>query len=200
MNAVLVARDDTVYVGTCHGLARSVDHGASWTFVRGRNWPQLAKGRYDGVPKGFAGTPAGPMAEDWVSTLAQDPAGVLWVGYREAGFQSFPDPAAKADHTGKGKVTAIAFTGRRDRPSCTTNGDGPIECRTTYAPAGGTAARPPESASTDAFPTPAPAPGAAELDALRQAGRGAAAQARTASTSSATTGTPRATGAGGTAR
>ncbi len=165
VNAVLVARDDTVYVGTCHGLARSADHGASWTFVRGRNWPQISKGRYDGVPANFAGTPAGPLLEDWVSALAQDPAGVLWVGYREAGYQAFANPADKSDHAGKGKLTAMAFTG--DGVGIFgTDGDGVVECGTTYA---APPARPPEPADhTDAFPTPAPAPGAAELDALRQ--------------------------------
>ena len=166
VNAVLVARDDTVYVGTCHGLARSVDHGATWTFVRGKDWPQLSKGRYDGVPEKFTGTPAGILSEDWVSALAEDPAGTLWVGFREAGFQTFPDPAAQANHTGKAKVTAIAFT-PEGTGIVSTEGDGPVECGTTYA-VPNAAAKPPEpTAPTDVFPSPAPAPTAAELDALR---------------------------------
>jgi hypothetical protein len=165
VNAILVTRpDDTVYVGTCHGLARSVDHGTTWTFVRGKNWPALAKGRYTGVPDGFKGTPPGTLADDWVSALAQDGAGVLWVGYREAGFEAFPNLAAKADHTGKGKVSAI--TPEPDGHCLVgTWGDNLTECGTSYA-GPPLAARP--VAPTEAFPTPAKPTTVAELDALRR--------------------------------
>ena len=114
VNAVLVTRpNDAVYVGTCHGLARSIDHGATWAYVRGKNWPQLSKGRYDGVPAGFKGTPAGPLLEDWVSALAQDAAGVLWVGYREAGFQAVPRPQRQGRLRRQGSGDGHRPTGRR---------------------------------------------------------------------------------------
>jgi hypothetical protein len=169
VNAVLVARDDAVFVGTCHGLARSVDHGATWTYVRGQDWPELAKGRYDGVPDGFTPGPAGPLAEDWVSALAQDAAGVLWVGYREAGFQAFPDLSAPADYAAKGRVMGLAT-----RPDGTciaaTYGNGATECGTTYT-AGGAAtppAAPPATPPDAPLPSSAHAADADRLDALRK--------------------------------
>lgn len=44
INDILVSDDETVYVATTTGLARSSDFGASWTFLRGSDWDEKIKG------------------------------------------------------------------------------------------------------------------------------------------------------------
>jgi hypothetical protein len=169
INCVLVDRDSIVYAGTTRGLARSGDHGATWSYVRGKDWGTLAEGRYDGVPADFKRDNSSPLAEDWITALAQDPAGVIWIGYRTAGFQAFPSPGAGADYGGKGKVTTIVPLNNGQGCIIGGYGDGAILCGAAYS--GTPAAELPKITSALAeteFPTSAKAPTIEELDALRQ--------------------------------
>lgn len=87
INAILVARDGTICAGTTRGLALSHDDGKSWTYQRGNNWAQLVKGSYDGAPAGLHAVPS-VLQEDWITCLAEGPAGVLRVGHRDRGYET----------------------------------------------------------------------------------------------------------------
>lgn len=89
INDVLIADDDTIYVATTCGLARSSDFGATWTYLRGADWEAKLKGLYHPL------TPEQPkenlnrelLREDYVTNLAEDEKGLLWIGYRQRGYE-----------------------------------------------------------------------------------------------------------------
>ena len=101
INDVLVARDGTVYVATTAGLAYSVDGGRQWRFTRGADWLEKVRGRQGPLPpvpsvarSGNSAPPAlAPAAgrlllEDYVTCLQEDESGLLWLGYRQQGFEA----------------------------------------------------------------------------------------------------------------
>lgn len=63
-NCLLVAQEGTVYCGTGHGLAASHDSGKTWHYRREGKGEDL-------------------LREDYVTALAEDGAGHLWVGHRQ---------------------------------------------------------------------------------------------------------------------
>jgi len=88
INQIIVAKDGTVYAATTTGLAWSKTNGASWHFVRGRDWVAKVKGQYGGTPKGWTepkDTP-GILPEDFVTTLAEGDANTLYIGTRKEGY------------------------------------------------------------------------------------------------------------------
>ena len=90
INAVLVARDGTIWAATIAGLTWSRDNGRSWEFLRGRNYADRVKGMFGGAPKGWM-PPAKEaqeklLPEDYVTCLAEAVDGTLWLGFREQGF------------------------------------------------------------------------------------------------------------------
>ena len=90
INDILVARDKTVYVATTTGLAWSKNSGATWSYKRGRDWVEKARQRW--FPAAMKERPseqdkAGALNEDYVTSLAQDAAGNLWIGYWRQGYE-----------------------------------------------------------------------------------------------------------------
>ena len=83
INDVLVAQDGTYYVATTTGLAWSRDAGQSWAFVRGQDYAAKVKGLYGGPPVDWkeSDKPDVLLAEDYVTSLAQDEKGRLWIGH-----------------------------------------------------------------------------------------------------------------------
>ena len=89
INDVLVADDDTIYVATTCGLARSHDFGENWTFLRGGDWEAKLKGLY--APR----KPIQPaenlgrelLREDYITSIAEDAQGFLWLAYRQKGYE-----------------------------------------------------------------------------------------------------------------
>lgn len=110
INCMLVAHDGVVYVGTPDGLAVSRDAGVTWGSWHGPDFIDKVKGLYrrsqkDGAPLTSA-EPAVvalesqlPLSEDWVTCLAEDEAGHVWVGFRQSGYQVFDPAAMKSLHT-----------------------------------------------------------------------------------------------------
>ncbi len=88
INDVLITPEDKIFVATNTGLAQSNDYGESWTFLRGRDWLEKARGLWKG-PKVEAPEVQIKelLAEDYVTNLAQDDLGLLWIGYRRAGYE-----------------------------------------------------------------------------------------------------------------
>lgn len=92
ITALLATRDGSVYAGTPTGLAGSQDGGKSWTYLRGKDWYKKVEGRTGTVPTDLAPAPAPTLAEDYVSALAEDSAGRLWIGHTAKGVEAV-DPA-----------------------------------------------------------------------------------------------------------
>ena len=90
MNDVLVAKDNTVYVATTLGLAKSPDRGKSWSYVRGRDFADKVRGRATPPPRSWREPDKAVMdqllPEDFVTCLAEDDAGRILVGFRQQGY------------------------------------------------------------------------------------------------------------------
>jgi hypothetical protein len=90
INDLLIAHDGRIYAATVGGLARSSDHGETWSFLRGGDCVLKEKNRLGGPPKDW--TPANQkvmetlLPEDYVTCLAEDDAGLIWLGFRQQGF------------------------------------------------------------------------------------------------------------------
>jgi frataxin-like iron-binding protein CyaY len=92
INQVFVSHSGVIYVATTTGLAWSRDKGETFRFVRGQDWADKVRRRYDNLPNGWGETPGGVLAEDYVTCLAEDAAsGKIYVGYRQQGCGLF-DP------------------------------------------------------------------------------------------------------------
>ena len=99
INDVLVSKSGAIYVATTSGLARSNDKGATWRALRGldqsvqleTNRPFLETAASETVAETAAPVlpllEATPLAEDYVTCLAQDGNGRLWLGFRREGYQ-----------------------------------------------------------------------------------------------------------------
>ena len=89
INAVLVTPENTVFVATKNGLARSDDLGESWKYLRGADWKARAAGRTKPLPA--QGLPAGftqfSLREDYLTALNQDSLGLLYASYRQKGWE-----------------------------------------------------------------------------------------------------------------
>jgi hypothetical protein len=82
INAVLVARDGALYVGTTCGLAVSRDGGGSFIFTRGSDWKDKAAGLWPPIPTRDTPNRGDLLLEDWVTCLGEDLRGQLYVGHR----------------------------------------------------------------------------------------------------------------------
>ncbi len=169
ITALLAARDGSVYAGTPTGLAGSQDGGKTWTYLRGKNWYKKVEGRTGTVPTDLAPAPAPTLAEDYVSALAEDSAGRLWIGHSAQGVEAVD--TAQAGHAPVG-IFAQPLT---EDVRCLLAPTGPMVLVGGYG--SGLAAAP----STDpnapvwhvsaagtpaALPSPAAAPTAVDLKAL----------------------------------
>jgi frataxin-like iron-binding protein CyaY len=85
---VLVADDDRLYVATTSGLAISTDFGHSFEFWRGADYRPKLAGLYSPRPVRDIGNIAGELLrEDYITNIAEDEKGLLWIGYRLKGFE-----------------------------------------------------------------------------------------------------------------
>jgi len=79
-----------VYAGTESGLAYGEDNGQLWQFIRGRNFTLKVKGMWH-VPAHWKSPSATVkrhlLSTDYVTSLATDADGNIWVGHRTGGFE-----------------------------------------------------------------------------------------------------------------
>lgn len=87
INDVLVAPDGAIWVATNLGLAKSLDDGASWFFLRGKDWKENVEGTAIGLRPRGAETGVELLAEDWVNCLALGEKGQIWIGFRQKGWE-----------------------------------------------------------------------------------------------------------------
>ena len=97
INCLLVGKKTgTIYAGTTTGLAKSQDDGKTWSYFRGEDWKDRVLGLYQGPqPVDVADCPP-LLPEDYVTALAEDAAGNLWIGTRQKGLEVV-DPATGKD-------------------------------------------------------------------------------------------------------
>ena len=86
INDVLVAGDGSVYAATSYGLARSLDNGRSWAYLRGKDWRDKLRG-LTFAPEIPPQPPTETLIEDAVTTLAEDAAGNIWLGHPTQGVE-----------------------------------------------------------------------------------------------------------------
>lgn len=166
INCLLVAQNDTVYAGTTCGLAISRD-GNQWVFLRGADW----KAKQEGLTYPVAAPAAVPvnlLREDYVTCLAEDEAGRIWVAHRQGGAEAF-DPkkmrrvqsGANGEHADS-YVNALLTCGQTAWVGLYGGGLLPPPSLSTMADAATPAPIP-----TSPLPTPAAPPTLAELRAMQ---------------------------------
>ena len=93
INQVLAARGGSIYVATTCGLAWIKDQGQTWSYLRGDDWVDKARGLDGGVPSDWKEEAvAFVLLEDYCECLAEDASGLLWIGHRQKGYEVI-DPA-----------------------------------------------------------------------------------------------------------
>ena len=167
INCLLVSREGTVYAGTTTGLARSENEGQTWKFVRGDDWRDKVLGLYQGPQPVAATTDNVGVLEDWVTALAEDGAGRLYVGHRQKGLEVLdPVTGARVDDaksTYGGFVDALLPTSQ-GHVFIGTYGDGLTQTQGAAPGVADVAVKPP--AMFPPMPLPAAPPTAASLASL----------------------------------
>ena len=88
INDIVVGRDGAVYVATTLGLAQSRDAGQTWKYWRGADYADKVRGLYGGPPKDWKEEAGAWLREDYITCLAEDEEGSLWIGYRQSGYEA----------------------------------------------------------------------------------------------------------------
>jgi len=135
INHILVASDSTIYAATTAGLAWSLDDGKTWRYWRGQDFADKVRGLYGGPPKDWNPPSneelAALPAEDYITSLSEDPRGRLWLCHRRQGYEVFD--RAQSSH-----LDAAAGPGPRIFASCAvrslakTDGYVTAICATTF--------------------------------------------------------------------
>jgi len=100
INCLLVTSDNTVFAGTTTGLAKSRDGGETWTFVRGLDWTAKLAGLYHPIAPAPSTYTGDLLTEDYVTSLAEDERGRLFVGHRQTGVEAFEAKTGKRLQSG----------------------------------------------------------------------------------------------------
>jgi len=123
---VLVAHDGTIYVATNSGLAWSRDKGKSWSWTRGADYNDKLNNRLGTTAlKPLFTAQAPTWSEDYISCLAEDNAGMLWVGHWRKGYevynpktQKFVLNGAPSDNKPGNQSDDLASSGDGDYVKC----------------------------------------------------------------------------------
>jgi hypothetical protein len=176
INDVLVAREGAVYVATPWGLGKSTDGGKTFRYRRGTDWANKTKQRTGGRPADFRDAPgAALLAEDYVTCIAEDATGLLWIGYRTAGYEAVDEANQVARHAGAfgpgpGKPGEFAtcilplFDGG---PLVGTYGGGLLQSEKYFTGEGAMRPAPPGARDVAAHPAAANAPGGRAVDKMQ---------------------------------
>ncbi|MDR2643657.1 MAG: hypothetical protein LBC74_12780 [Planctomycetaceae bacterium] len=92
INDIIVTNNagkETIYIATNAGLVKMNDQFKELLFWRGRDYANKIRGLYGGAPKGWQQAPKEIMdqllLEDYLTCLAEDEQGVIWIGTRQNG-------------------------------------------------------------------------------------------------------------------
>ena len=167
INCLLVTADNTVFAGTTTGLAKSRDGGETWTFVRGLDWKAKLAGLYHPIAPAPSTYTGDLLTEDYVTALAEDERGRLFVGHRQTGVEAFAAKTGKRLQSGASgaKTDAYAFcllvSGKSAWVGQYSGGLLPPADMTADAEAA-----PVPSSEVASLPVPAPPPTIAELNKM----------------------------------
>ncbi len=110
INEVMVGRDGTVWAATTTGLAWSKDRGGSWEHLRGKNYAAKIEKSRAGAPPGWKKPSprvrSKLLPEDYITCIAETPAGEIVLGTRRRGFMVL-DP--ENGHRFHGTVTSVGL-------------------------------------------------------------------------------------------
>jgi hypothetical protein len=181
INDLLVARDGKIFAATMAGLAQSSDSGKTWTYKRGRDYADKVQGLAGGPPKGWVAADSQVMEklplEDDITCLAEDVSGLVWLGFRREGCLTVEPQDHLPVFRGEHKINGLpdddvsAILPMPDfKPFMGGYGGGLAQCtfalkrrgfgEKTVAAVTGAVSLP------EVFPSPARAPGLAELNSL----------------------------------
>jgi hypothetical protein len=166
LNDVIVAHDGTLYVGSTQGLGISRDHGDSFTYLRGSDWYERLRNSTSGLSAPRSEQTSGPLAETSVTCIAEDDAGLLWVGHRLSGLEVL-DPV-----NWKRRVGPLTTAGDQPTAILALPGEAPyIAGRGTGVQRAGTyfdgKALPAEAPAAPSLPAKFPAPAVPTIAQLR---------------------------------
>ncbi|MDB5321000.1 MAG: two component regulator propeller [Phycisphaerales bacterium] len=176
INDVLVSREGAIYVATPWGLGKSTDGGKTFRYRRGTDWAAKTKQRTGGKPADFKEAPeAALLAEDYVTCLTEDAMGLLWIGYRSAGYEAVDEPNQVSRHAGafgpgpgKAGECAICILPLIDGgPLVGTYGSGLLQSEKYFTGEGAMRLAPLAAREVAAHPAPAKAPGGLAVDKMR---------------------------------
>ena len=174
INTLLYTRRGVLLAGTPWGLGKSTDKGQTWTFMRGQELPAKMKGLANPGPEPDEETLL--LAEDYVTTLAEDGDSRVWIGFRRKGYQVYNPERNRMLTSWSGEpgnekwvtcilprsedTTLIArYVGSMEEGAKTGKKPAPAEL-------GPLNKEPPTADAPAPMPKPAPAPTAAQLAAL----------------------------------
>ncbi len=111
INQILVARDETIWIATPTGLVKSDKNLSKMQYVRGRDYADKVRGLWGGAPKEWKECPKDIMEqllpEDYITCLAEDGNGTIWIGTRLKGFMAI-DPKTGRRGTGDRESMGMA--------------------------------------------------------------------------------------------
>jgi len=94
INCILVNNTGKIFCGTTTGLSESMDNGVTWSYQHGWQWTEevnvLDQGEVTRKPKKRDYVQP-PLAEEFITCLAYDKAGHLYVGHRQRGVEIYDD-------------------------------------------------------------------------------------------------------------
>jgi hypothetical protein len=128
INDIIVTKNieaETIWIATNAGLVKSNDTFTKLEYWRGKDYVDKVRGLYGGAPKDWQPAPKEIMdqilPEDYLTCLAEDEQGVIWIGTRQNGFYiADPKTGKKAYGNQKGIglpdnfVTKILILGNGD--------------------------------------------------------------------------------------
>jgi hypothetical protein len=91
INCAMVNKAGKIFCGTTSGLAESADGGNTWTFLHGWNWQEKITQYARAAQQIHYDEPVPVMHDDYVTCLAFDAAGLLYIGHRFGGVEVFND-------------------------------------------------------------------------------------------------------------
>jgi hypothetical protein len=116
VTCLIVTADGTIWAGTTGGISCSKDKGKSWTYYCGSDWADKQAGLPDAPPT--AGKTAAIEirkdkfipSEDYITCLAEMPAGHLWIGHREQGCDELNLATMKLEKSGADPSNHTVYT------------------------------------------------------------------------------------------
>jgi hypothetical protein len=94
INDILVTKNqetETIWLATNAGLVKSNDSFRKIEYWRGKDYDDKVKGLYGGAPKDWKPAPKEIidqlLPEDYLTCLAEDDQGVIWIGTRQSGLK-----------------------------------------------------------------------------------------------------------------